>query len=306
MTESVINFPSQAVSDLEKLSDDYGLKVAKAIEREWWGDTVGKYKNNLLIQELTPILQVYTENSAEGTVDGLRLFSKKLQPYDIDLLSDAFMELKEVNPELAKELIIFSVLQSGYEFNPNSFFQVIPGTEVLSFLSKYFKTNKKENRTSNLLNKSNMDNLWDDFHKNYYSDQKIVPNIYMKSVPISKDSGIPTIIRDVNNEYISITTPIGVVNIGGREVTEYTTNLFKAKGKAKNGQTIYTQISTKGVKNNLIEANGTNSPSVVNRNTIIENDFNIIESPEIVNTVLELKTNTAKEVDAAIIDKTCK
>ena len=37
MAGSVIknNFPSQAVSDLEKLSYDYGLKIAKAIEQEW-------------------------------------------------------------------------------------------------------------------------------------------------------------------------------------------------------------------------------------------------------------------------------
>ena len=37
MAESVINkyFPSQAVSDIEKMSYDYGLKVAKAIEAEW-------------------------------------------------------------------------------------------------------------------------------------------------------------------------------------------------------------------------------------------------------------------------------
>ena len=31
MTESVINFPSQAVSDVEKMSHEYGEKVAKAI-----------------------------------------------------------------------------------------------------------------------------------------------------------------------------------------------------------------------------------------------------------------------------------
>ena len=38
MAESVINnyFPSQVVSDLEKMSYDYGLKVAKAIEQEWF------------------------------------------------------------------------------------------------------------------------------------------------------------------------------------------------------------------------------------------------------------------------------
>ena len=40
MAESVyVNFPSQAVSDLEKMSSEYGLKVARAIEQEWFKDT---------------------------------------------------------------------------------------------------------------------------------------------------------------------------------------------------------------------------------------------------------------------------
>ena len=37
-TVSVKNFPSQVVSDIEKVSYDYGMKVAKAIEHEWYGD----------------------------------------------------------------------------------------------------------------------------------------------------------------------------------------------------------------------------------------------------------------------------
>ena len=43
-----IDFPSQVVSDQEKLSYDYGLKVAKAIEAEWFSSDRGlnKYKNN--------------------------------------------------------------------------------------------------------------------------------------------------------------------------------------------------------------------------------------------------------------------
>ena len=38
MAESIINrhFPSQVVSDLEKMSFDYGEKVAKAIQQEWF------------------------------------------------------------------------------------------------------------------------------------------------------------------------------------------------------------------------------------------------------------------------------
>ena len=49
MTESVINFPSQAVSDLEKLSEEYGLKVARAIRHEWFyngNKNNSKYLNN--------------------------------------------------------------------------------------------------------------------------------------------------------------------------------------------------------------------------------------------------------------------
>ena len=41
-------FPSQAVSDAEKLSYDYGLKIAKAIETEWFNDSRNnsRYRNN--------------------------------------------------------------------------------------------------------------------------------------------------------------------------------------------------------------------------------------------------------------------
>ena len=51
MAESGIKsyFPSQTVSDAEKLSYDYGLKVGKAIETEWFYTVtkgVNKYKSN--------------------------------------------------------------------------------------------------------------------------------------------------------------------------------------------------------------------------------------------------------------------
>ena len=50
MAESVINnyFPSQVVSDLEKMSYEYGLKVAKAIEAEWFHTDRGsnRYRSN--------------------------------------------------------------------------------------------------------------------------------------------------------------------------------------------------------------------------------------------------------------------
>ena len=50
MAESGIKsyFPSQTVSDAEKLSYDYGLKIGKAIEHEWFNNdrSINRYKNN--------------------------------------------------------------------------------------------------------------------------------------------------------------------------------------------------------------------------------------------------------------------
>ena len=49
MAESVVKsyFPSQVVSDIEKMSSEYGLKVAKAIEQEWFNEN---YTNNRYIE----------------------------------------------------------------------------------------------------------------------------------------------------------------------------------------------------------------------------------------------------------------
>ena len=47
MIQSHVNFPSQAVSDLEKLSEKYGLDVAKAIRQEWFNGATSKFDGNL-------------------------------------------------------------------------------------------------------------------------------------------------------------------------------------------------------------------------------------------------------------------
>ena len=47
MIESIVNFPSQAVSDLEKLSEKYGLQVAKAIRHEWFSGATSKFNTQI-------------------------------------------------------------------------------------------------------------------------------------------------------------------------------------------------------------------------------------------------------------------
>ena len=264
-----------------------------------------KYRDNLLIQELTPILQVYRHDSVESTIDGLRLFSKKLQSYDIDLLADAFMELKELDSTLTDDLIVFSMLQSGYEFNPNSFFQIIPGIEVLSTMSPYFKQSKREDRKSNLINTSTLEGLWVDFHKNYYSDNKVVPNVYRRSLRIN-NRGQKFVDMKRKIPFVSVTSPIGKRNVGGRETTLYDTKLFKYQGEANNKYGVierYTEIGKKGIKNNLVEA-GIDKASIVNAN------INTIqaENPDVSTTNITVKRNLGGEITQVLNykDKGCK
>ena len=48
MIESIVrNFPSQAVSDQEKMSHDYGLQVARAIRYEWFSESTNKFRGNI-------------------------------------------------------------------------------------------------------------------------------------------------------------------------------------------------------------------------------------------------------------------
>ena len=108
MTESVMNFPSQAVSDLEKISYDYGLEVAKAIKQEWFEGVSSKF------------------NSNANDYHNLRLYARGEQPiqkYKNELsingdLSYLNLDWKPV-PIIAKfvDIVVNGMSQRNYEIN---------------------------------------------------------------------------------------------------------------------------------------------------------------------------------------------
>ena len=68
-----VDFPSQVVSDLEKMSSEYGLKVARAIEREWFN---GTYSNRYIdAQSKFHRLRLYArgEQSIQKYIDELSI-----------------------------------------------------------------------------------------------------------------------------------------------------------------------------------------------------------------------------------------
>jgi len=104
MAESVyVNFPSQAVPDLEKMSSEYGLKVAKAIEQEWFKDsynnrfssTQGKYHNLRLYARGEQSIQKYKDElSINGDLSYLNLDWKPVPiiPKFVDIVVNGMSE----------------------------------------------------------------------------------------------------------------------------------------------------------------------------------------------------------------------
>ena len=104
--DSVIKdyFPSQVVSDLEKLSYEYGLKVAKAIEQEWFNEdqTVYRYSSNrndfhnlrLYARGEQPIQKYKDELSINGDLSYLNLDWKPVPiiPKFVDIVVNGIAE----------------------------------------------------------------------------------------------------------------------------------------------------------------------------------------------------------------------
>ena len=101
-SEHSIHFPSQAVSDLEKLSEDYGLKVARAIKHEWFSGVTSKYntqKNNFHTLRLysrgeQPVQKYKDELSINGDLSYLNLDWKPVPivPKFVDIVVNGMAE----------------------------------------------------------------------------------------------------------------------------------------------------------------------------------------------------------------------
>ena len=104
MAESVyVNFPSQAVPDLEKMSAEYGLKVAQAIEQEWFKDshsnrynvTQQKFHNLRLYARGEQSIQKYKDElSINGDLSYLNLDWKPVPiiPKFVDIVVNGMSE----------------------------------------------------------------------------------------------------------------------------------------------------------------------------------------------------------------------
>ena len=98
-----VNFPSQAVPDAEKMGSEYGLKVAQAIEQEWFKDAYGSrfsgtkrafHNLRLYARGEQPIQKYKDELSINGDLSYLNLDWKPVPiiPKFVDIVVNGMSE----------------------------------------------------------------------------------------------------------------------------------------------------------------------------------------------------------------------
>ena len=208
MAESVINFPSQAVSDLEKLSMAYGEKVAKAIEHEWFnGEATSKWSGNI------------------NNFHKLRLYARGEQPiqkYKNELsingdLSYLNLDWKPV-PIVPKfvDIVVNGLSQRSYEiscFSQDSF-----------GMSK--RTEYMENMLRDMRNKEFNNQVFQNFNVNLFkNDQEALPETeeelalhmqlkYKQAVELAEEQAINVLMEGSDYELIKRRVIYDLTTIG--------------------------------------------------------------------------------------------
>ena len=259
--------------------------------------TYKRNMDNLLIAELHPILQKHTNpKHPDYSVDNLSLRRKKLAPRDLELLGDAYLELYNTpsTRELAKEILYFSLLQSGMNFSQISIFHTIPDW-ILTDMAQDLLTNFSTN-TINWADVINgfYSNSWKDGRiSSYVGRAKLRQFTGFKSdpdgalVPVGNSQkgfeegflGVDALSRDAVKQAMTVSVPL----VSNKQLAAYkksgkaapkSTKLFINTGQTIDNKgkelVIFSEIQKKGNGNRHIE---TGRGSIHTSNRVLETQF---------------------------------
>tara|TARA_R110002012_G_scaffold9119_1_gene41853 strand:+ start:1538 stop:3943 length:2406 start_codon:yes stop_codon:yes gene_type:complete len=185
------NFPSQIVSDQEKLSEEYGLKVAQAIENEWFNDS--GYNNNRYLTDTNNFhkLRLYArgeqgtqkykdELSINGDLSYLNLDWKPVPiiPKFVDIVVNGMTER------------LFKV--NAYSQDP---FGVEKRTKYMESIQKDMDTAEFNDMAQNLMNMDLYENKKEDLPENEDELALHMQLNYKQAVEIAEEQAIDVLLR---------------------------------------------------------------------------------------------------------------
>jgi len=199
MAESGIKsyFPSQTVSDAEKLSYEYGLKVGKAIEQEWFNTdrNLNRYKNN------------------QSNYHNLRLYARgeqSIQKYKDELsingdLSYLNLDWKPV-PIISKfvDIVVNGISERTYDvraFSQDSY-GVQKRTEYMESIIRDMESRSFNDAAMEAFNMNLYENKKEDLPENQEELELHMQLTYKQAIEIAEEQALNVLLEGNNYELI--------------------------------------------------------------------------------------------------------
>ena len=214
------NFPSQVVSDAEKISYEYGLKVAIAIEAEWFGN--GDYDNR--------------HNSSKNNFHSLRLYARgeqSIQKYKDELsingdLSYLNLDWKPV-PIISKfvDIVVNGIAERTYDIKAYSQdpFGVSKRTEYMESILSDMRTKKISEFTEQAFGMSLLDNPKESLPDSKEELDLHMSLTYKQAVELAEEQAINVLLEGNDYELIKKRFYYDITTIGiGAVKTSFNTS----------------------------------------------------------------------------------
>ncbi len=255
--------------------------------------------DNLFIKSLLPMIEATDLNDV--LFDNILLYKKKLDSYEINLLTDEFSEISKQDPTLYRDLILVNFIQAGLMNHPYQLNQILPADSYQTIVNNALFTmniDKEELDTffekfvltrPNLLEKAN------EYRANEYS---AMYNPATKQYKVKIDGNF----RTVNGNGFNI------LNYFGKKETNFSFNIEAITELNNNNKTsapveqpINKEIKpneVKGIEINSYQTGLGNSLTNVHYATNGKSAFDIIPSDKSLTLTKEAKAKWGESVEA--------
>jgi hypothetical protein len=208
MIDSIVtNFPSQAVSDLEKLSHEYGEKVAKAIKQEWFEGTTSKFGGNI------------------NSFHQLRLYARgeqSVQKYKNELSINGDLSYLNLDwtpvPIISKfvDIVVNGMAQRSYEINcfSQDAYGVSKRTEYMESILRDMRAKEYNDMVKNAFNINLYNNDPDKLPETQEELQLHMQLSYKQAVELAEEQAINVLLEGSDYDLIRRRTLYDIATIG--------------------------------------------------------------------------------------------
>ncbi len=142
---------------------------------------VKEQQDNLIVKELFSLINSLKGKNIKQQQDNIKLFSRRLDTFTSNSLTQSFRELYDLNPELTRDIYRLGVLQSGLNNSAITYLGLIPYEYYNELVKTAFDNFNKKNWVENLK----------DFKALFISNNTNNPSVRKYLANMEEEAGVP-------------------------------------------------------------------------------------------------------------------